>query len=53
MTSDPAVGLLYWLFHEHNIPPGQFWRMPEGEKVILRAFYAHEMERRRAWPSDR
>lgn len=29
---------MYWLFVRKDITPGQFYAMPLGEKIILRAF---------------
>lgn len=39
--------MLFWLFNEHHVTPGNFYTMPEGEKEILRAFYDKTMENRR------
>ena len=34
--------LLYCLFRDHNLLPGDYYRLPEGERIIIRAFYEKE-----------
>lgn len=29
---------MYYLFREKNVMPGHFYRMPPGEKQLIRAF---------------
>ena len=36
--------LLYFLFWKKNITPGEFYRMPPGERLLLTAFYQKELE---------
>jgi len=38
--------LLYWLWAEKNITPGQYYDMPVGEKIIIRAFVNKMLEDR-------
>lgn len=38
---------MYRLFRDHNILPGVYYRMPEGEKEVLRAFCLYEVEQRK------
>lgn len=38
---------MYYLFHEHHLLPGDYWRLPQGDKVVLRAFFLKDMEDRR------
>ncbi len=38
---------MYHLFREHHITPGAYYRLPAGEKAILRAFFVTDMEGRR------
>lgn len=45
--SEPELSLCWYLFREHHLTPGRFFRMPEGEKQLLRAFFELEMEGRR------
>lgn len=35
---------MYYLFIEHDILPGDYYRLPAGEKVVLRAFFEMHME---------
>ena len=30
---------MYYLFREHHMAPGMYYRLPEGEKAIIRAFF--------------
>ena len=43
------MNLMYYLFREHHILPGQYYLLPEGEKVLIRAFFSHDMEVRKSW----
>jgi len=36
--------LMYYLFLKHSILPGSYYNMPEGEKVVIRAFFEKYME---------
>ena len=38
---------MFYLFHEHHILPGAYYNLPEGEKVVIRAFFETIMEQRR------
>jgi len=38
--------LMYYLFIEHNIMPGYYYSLPEGEKVVIRALFERHMEER-------
>lgn len=35
---------MYWLYARHHILPSVYANMDAGEKVVLRAFYAKEIE---------
>lgn len=35
---------MYWLYAKHHILPSVYANMDPGEKVVLRAFYAKEIE---------
>ncbi len=35
---------MYFLFLEKNITPGEFYRMPPGERLLLTAFCQKEPE---------
>lgn len=37
---------MYYLFNEKNILPGQYYNLPYGEKVVVRAFFEFDMEQR-------
>ena len=39
--------LLYFLFREKNITPGEFYQKPPGERLLLTAFCQKEIEDRR------
>ena len=39
--------MMYYLFIEHHITPGEFDKMSAGEKIVLRAFFEKHMETRR------
>jgi hypothetical protein len=36
---------MFYIFREHNILPGQFYAMPTGEKLLLRAFVNELLDR--------
>lgn len=42
--------LLYYLFREKNIAPGDFYRMPPGERLLLTAFCQKELEHKKKGP---
>lgn len=37
---------MYYLFQKHHLLPGDYWRLPAGEKLVLRAFFHRDMEER-------
>lgn len=37
---------MFWLLSEHHVLPGAYYRMPEGEKVVVRSFFEKTMEAR-------
>ncbi len=37
---------MYFLFREKGVLPGAYYHLPEGEKVVVRAFFEHMMEER-------
>ena len=39
--------LLYFLFREKNITPGEFYQKSPGERLLLTAFCQKELEGRR------
>lgn len=39
--------LLYYLFAEKNVLPGDFYKRPPGERLIVAAFFEREMEGRK------
>ena len=43
---DPELALMYYLFREHSITPGQYYAMPAGEKLLIQAFASEILERR-------
>lgn len=43
---DPELALMYYLFREHSITPGQYYAMPAGEKLLIQAFAYEILERR-------
>lgn len=43
---DPELTLMFYLFRDHNITPGQYYSMPTGEKLLVQAFAAEILERR-------
>ena len=43
---DPELALMYYLFRDHNITPGQYYAMPAGEKLLIQAFASEILERR-------
>lgn len=44
---------MYYLFREHHITPGAYYRLPPGEQRVLRAFFEYDMEARKKWQSNR
>lgn len=38
---------MYYLFKEHHILPGSYYNLPEGDKVVIRAFFEYDMELRK------
>jgi len=34
---------MFWLFDEKNLMPGDFYRLPAGDKVVLQAFYEYKI----------
>lgn len=40
---------MLWLFREHNVLPGAYYNLPEGEKALLRIFAGKIMEARNGW----
>ena len=38
------MSLMYFLFAKHGILPRQYYDLPAGEKVIVRAFAEHYVE---------
>lgn len=38
------VTVMYNLFTRHHIRPGDFWKLPRGEQLILMAFSDFEIE---------
>lgn len=38
--------IMYYLLVEHNILPGSYYNLPEGEKVVIRAIFAKNMDLR-------
>ncbi len=45
--------LLYHLYRHKNITPGDFYRMPPGERLLLTAFCQQELEDWRDAQSER
>lgn len=37
---------MFYLFREHHLLPGEFYRLPRGEQLVLRAFFEIIMEER-------
>ena len=35
---------MYWIFIRQGILPGTYYKLPEGEKVMVRAFMDHFWE---------
>ncbi|WP_213508888.1 hypothetical protein [Paenibacillus faecis] len=36
--------LLFHLWTRHHLRPGEFWSLPKGERLLLRAFSEKELE---------
>lgn len=41
------MNLLYHLWRRHNLTPGEFYNLPAGERILLNAFAALEIEQRK------
>jgi len=39
--------MMYYLFVEHHVLPGDYYRLPAGDKVVLKAFFETDMEKQR------
>lgn len=39
---------MYYLFKEKGVMPGNYYRLPAGDKVVIRAFFEKDMECRQA-----
>lgn len=35
---------MYYLFVKHSLLPGDYYRLPAGEKLVLRAFFEKRLE---------
>ena len=35
---------MYFLFVRHHLLPGDYYRLPAGDKVVIRAFFETYME---------
>ena len=46
IEEDFEMNLIYYLFSEKNITPMQYYNMPEGEKIMIRAMFIKNMEMR-------
>lgn len=40
------MGVMLWLLNEHHVLPGVYYRMPEGEKTVVRELFRYTMEQR-------
>lgn len=40
--------MMYYLFRQYRILPGDYYRLPAGDKAVIRAFISAEMEDREA-----
>lgn len=38
---------MYYLFVRKNVLPGDYYRLPAGDKAVIRAFFEKELEGRR------
>ncbi|WP_196427118.1 hypothetical protein [Paenibacillus woosongensis] len=36
--------LLFHMWSRHSLRPGEFWSLPKGERMLLRAFTEMELE---------
>ena len=36
--------MMYWLYHKHHVLPSSYYRMGDGERIIVRAFFEREIE---------
>lgn len=41
---------MYYLFRVHHRMPGEYYHLPAGERLLVRAFFERDMEERRAVP---
>lgn len=37
---------MYYLFKEKDTLPGAYYNLPEGEKIVIRAFFEYDIEKR-------
>ncbi len=37
---------MYYLFINHHVLPGSYYNLPEGDKVVIRAFFETHMDAR-------
>ena len=52
--NDPEVALCFWLFANKGITPGQFYAMPTGEQLLIRAFVNQLLdEKPKVWRSKK
>ena len=35
---------MYYLFEKHNLLPGDYFRLPAGEQLVIRAFFEAKMD---------
>lgn len=38
---------MLWMLNEHHVLPGTYYRLPEGEKTVIRACYEKIMQAHR------
>jgi len=41
------MNLMFYLFKEHHILPGSYYNLPEGDKVVIRAFFEYDLQSRK------
>ena len=41
------MNLIYYLFAEKNVMPNEYYRMPIGEKEMIKAMFLKQMEDRK------
>lgn len=39
--------MMLWLLNEHHVLPGVYYRLPQGEKAVLRVLFERIMEARK------